>query len=131
VTDEPDDDMSDALEAVAWLPAATDEDLFAELARRGLDNPDSIGDYAEQRARVERQRTLTDARAAVALFTTAHAAVMLTEGTPDGIRAAFDQWALSEYHTLADPDRRLCPDCGGRHTQYEYDDAHRNDEGDY
>jgi hypothetical protein len=123
-------DTDDAREAAAWLAAVSDADLLAELARRGLDNPDSIGDYAEQRARVERQRTLTDARAAVHLFTTAHAAVMLTGGTPDGILAAFDQWALAEYRTpLADPDRRLCPECGQRHTDYEYGDAHRNPEG--
>jgi hypothetical protein len=122
-------DDEDEREAVAWLAAVTDEDLLAELGRRGLDNPDGIGEYAEQRARVERQRTLADARAAVQWETSAYPdaspAVVL------GIRRGFDRWALGEYLTVADPDRRVCGECGRRHTQYEYEDEHRNDEGGY
>jgi hypothetical protein len=124
-------DNTDAREAATWLAAASDADLLTKLGRRGLDNPDSIGDHAEQRARLERQRTLADARAAVSMLTAAYADASGTTGAPLGILTGFDQWALGEYHIPADPDRRLCPQCGQRHTQYEYDDAHRNDEGSY
>jgi hypothetical protein len=72
----------DKREAVSWLAAVTDEDLLAELGRRGLDNPDGIGEYAEQRARVERQRTLADARAAVEWLASAYpdASAAVTSG---------------------------------------------------
>lgn len=41
----------------------------------------------------------------------------------------FNRWAVARADELTV--RRDCPECGGRHTQYEYDDAHRNDEGGY
>jgi hypothetical protein len=119
----------DKREAVSWLAAVTDEDLLAELGRRGLDNPDGIGEYAEQRARVERQRTLADARAAVEWLASAYPDA--SAAVTSGIWGGFDQWALGEYLTVADPDRRVCGECGRRHTQYEYEDEHRNDEGGY
>jgi hypothetical protein len=122
-------DYDEAREAAAWLSAVTDDDLIAELARRELDNPDGIADYAERRALAERQRTLADARAVVQRECSAYPGA--SPAVTSGIWGGFDQWAVSEYTHLADPDRRLCADCGGRHTRYEYDDAHRNDEGGY
>lgn len=42
---------------------------------------------------------------------------------------AFNRWAVARADALTI--RQDCPECGGRHTQYEYDDEHRNDEGGY
>lgn len=89
----------------------------------------AVTDYAERRALIERQRTLADARAVIQRETAAYPDA--SPAITSGIWGGFDQWAVGEYCTLADPDRRLCGECGNRHTQYEYDDAHRNDEGGY
>jgi hypothetical protein len=102
------------------------EDLAAEVAAKeaveGLftdlpDEPDDISEYTEQRARLERQRTLTDARAAVSMLTAAYADASGTTGAPLDILTRFDQWVASYGAALA----ALADD--------EYDDAHRNPEG--
>lgn len=80
-------------------------------------------------AMTERQRTLADARAVVQRECSDYPGA--SPAVTSGIWGGFDQWAAGEYGTLADPDRRLCGECGQPHTQYEYDDAHRNDEGGY
>lgn len=107
----------------------------ARTARRGGYDVDEeaevlarvVHDYANQRAMDERNRTLADARAVVERETDAYPGA--SPSITSGIWGGFDQWAMSEYGTLADPDRRICGKCGQRHTQCEYDDAHRNDEG--
>jgi hypothetical protein len=94
------------------------------------DSADAVVAQAlKARALVERQRTLADARAVIERETSDYPDA--SPAVTSGIWGGFDQWAVSEYTHLADPDRRLCGTCGQRHTQYEYDDAHRNDEGGY
>lgn len=106
------------------------DDLLADEVGDGYSRvADRVWAVVEQRALVERQRTLTDARAVVERETNAYPGA--SPSITSGIWGGFDQWAVSVYTHLANPDRRLCGLCGDSHTQYEYDDAHRNDEGGY
>jgi hypothetical protein len=113
----------------------TDEELPAlflyRLIRSGVGGEQRalriIREYGEERARVERQRTLADARAFIAHYVRDIGA----DGAvgANSVYRAFSRWVLDEGDTLADPDRRLCFRCGQRHTDQEHGHTHRTDEG--